>query len=389
MGENGENHVFFGRHTNFDLYTQSITNTLKTPNESVIIGNTMAKIIVLFNHKGGVSKTTTTLNLGWKLSQMGKNVLLVDFDPQCNLTGMLSGITNTDGLTKLYEKHNSNIKEGLAPAFESRPNPITPVQCVQLQLGPGELHLLPGHMDLSDYESTLNLAQELSGHIHPLHNLPGSIVTVLQETAKSIGADYVLIDTSPNLGSINRNLLMICDYFLVPATPDFYSMMAIDSLSKILPKWYDWAKKTSELNVFKNSVYPFPEPHPKFLGTIIQRYRPKYGLPTHDFQNWIDKIETRVAEILIPTFQNSNLMLNSSRYSAAGIEKNFTLSYIPDFNRLIAISQEVQKPIFNLSPKDLGAKTSTQIFRENSVIENFDNIFSNLARTIIKLTTND
>ena len=69
-----------------------------------------------------------------------------------------------------------------------------------------------------------------------------------------IGADYVLIDTSPNLGSINRNLLMICDYFLVPATPDFYSMMAIDSLSKILPKWYDWAKKTSELNVFKNSV---------------------------------------------------------------------------------------------------------------------------------------
>ena len=80
--------------------------------------------------------------------------------------------------------------------------------------------------------------------------------------------------------------------------------------------------------------------------------------------------------------------MNSSN-SAAGIEKNFTLSYIPDFNRLIAISQEVQKPIFNLSPKDLGAKTSTQIFRENSVIENFDNIFSNLARTIIKLTTND
>ena len=307
----------------------------------VIMGDTMAKIIVLFNHKGGVSKTTTTLNLGWKLSQIGKNVLLVDFDPQCNLTGMLSGINNTDGLTKLYGKRNSNIKAGLAPAFESRPTPIIPVECIQLQLGPGKLYLLPGHMDLSDYESTLNLAQELSGNIHTLNNLLGSIITVLQETAKSIDVDYILVDTSPNLGSINRNLLMICDYFIVPTSPDFFSMMAIDSLSKTLPKWYDWAKKASELNVFKNSVYPFPKPHPKFLGTIIQRYRPKYGLPLH-MTSKIGLIKLKhewQLETLIPTFQNSNLMLNSSRYSTVGIEKNFTLSYIPDFNRLIAISQ--------------------------------------------------
>ena len=45
-----------------------------------------AKIIVLFNHKGGVSKTTTTYNLGWMLTQFGKKVLFVDGDPQCNLT---------------------------------------------------------------------------------------------------------------------------------------------------------------------------------------------------------------------------------------------------------------------------------------------------------------
>ena len=51
----------------------------------------MAKIICLFNHKGGVSKTTTAFNLGWMMALKGKRVILADFDPQCNLTGMVMG----------------------------------------------------------------------------------------------------------------------------------------------------------------------------------------------------------------------------------------------------------------------------------------------------------
>lgn len=46
------------------------------------------KIIALFNNKGGVSKTTTTYNLGWMLTELGNKVLMVDSDPQCNLTGL-------------------------------------------------------------------------------------------------------------------------------------------------------------------------------------------------------------------------------------------------------------------------------------------------------------
>ena len=65
----------------------------------------MEKIIVLFNHKGGVSKTTTTLNLGWKLAEKGKRVILADLDPQCNLTGMLLDFKGIDELTELYNKH--------------------------------------------------------------------------------------------------------------------------------------------------------------------------------------------------------------------------------------------------------------------------------------------
>ena len=50
-----------------------------------------AKTIVLFNHKGGVSKTTDTYYIAWKLTELGKRVLLVDGDPQCNLTGLMMG----------------------------------------------------------------------------------------------------------------------------------------------------------------------------------------------------------------------------------------------------------------------------------------------------------
>ncbi len=349
----------------------------------------MAKIIALFNHKGGVSKTTTTLNLGWKLAEKGKRVLLADFDPQCNLTGMIFDYKDTDDLTILYEKHeNLNIKDGLAPAFESRPSPLEAIKCVKIPDIEG-LFLLPGNIGLSEYEVTLGIAQELSGTIQALQNLPGSIITVLQKTAEKINADYILIDTSPSLSSINRNLLMICDYFLVPSSPDFYSVMAIDSLTKIFPKWHEWAKQASELEILKSASYPFPKPHPKFLGTVIQKYRPRIGTsPARQFQNWIDKIEKQVREIFVPTLTKSGLMLPMSKYVSIGTDRNFTLASIPDFNSLIAVSQEKQKPVFALTAEDTGL-TGIVLERTMKSKEQFDVIFSDFADKIIKLTTDE
>src|ERR1017187_1276289 len=142
----------------------------------------MAKIICLFNHKGGVSKTTTAFNLGWMLARKGKRVLLADFDPQCNLTGMVLGFKGIEELNSLYSLEKPrNVKDGLAPAFESRPSPIEAVKCEQVK-DQENLYLLPGHIGLAEYEVTLGIAQELSGSLPTLRNLPGALRHLLDIT---------------------------------------------------------------------------------------------------------------------------------------------------------------------------------------------------------------
>src|SRR5512136_668584 len=94
-------------------------------------GQGMAKRVALFNHKGGVSKTTTTFNLGWMLASRGRRVVLVDADLQCNLTGMVLGYKGPTELERFYEQdRDRNLMAGLAPAFESRPSMIQAVDCI-------------------------------------------------------------------------------------------------------------------------------------------------------------------------------------------------------------------------------------------------------------------
>lgn len=342
--------------------------------------------MTLFNHKGGVSKTTTTFNLGWMLAEKGHRTLIVDADSQCNLTGMVLGYQGPTELERFYRAESErNIYAGLAPAFESRPVPIAPVDCFPVQ-GTENLFLLPGHVGISEYEVTLGIAQELSGSIQTLQNLPGSIHHLIKLTADAIDAEYVLIDMSPGLGAVNQNLLATSDYFLVPASPDFFSLMAMDSLARVLPKWQRWAESAYDLEILRNAAYPFPRPHTRFIGTVIQKYRPRNGEPASAFQAWIERIGEAVKDNLAPALRRSKMLLPLKTYRSAHVPADYCLAQIPDFNSLIAKSQQYQVPIFALTDQQIGqhgrvlsnTRTSRDLFRET---------FSSLADDFLTLTS--
>ena len=349
----------------------------------------MSRQIALFNHKGGVSKTTTTFNLGWKLAALGKKVVLVDADPQCNLTGLVLGYRGASDLEDLYGREpDRNLKSGLTPAFESRPERIKPVECFPIP-GRHGLFLLPGHIGLFEFEVTLGIAQELSDSIQALQNLPGSISHLLAETAKKSEADYILVDMNPSLSSFNQNLLMTSDYFIIPTTPDCYSVMAIDSLTKIIPKWETWSRKAQKSPVLEKASYPFPQIKPKFLGTIIQNFRPRNGAPVKNFQQWINQINEKVTQGLYPDLKSIGMTLPDSAYEFLGLEgDNYCLARIPDFNALIAKSQEKQIPVFALNDKQIGQKGAVLAKTKGSQ-DKFKEIFSDLGHKIIQLTSHE
>ena len=341
----------------------------------------MAKLISLFNHKGGVSKTTTVFNLGWMIARLGKKVLLVDTDPQCNLTGMVLGFKHLEDTKSIEE---SNIREGLTPAFEARPEIIKPLECVKVSEN-DNLFLLPGHIGLAEYEVTLGIAQELSGSVMTLRNLPGCINYLIRIIAKNYDIDLVLFDMSPSLGPINQNIWSISDFFLVPMNPDYFALMSVNSLARVLPKWKKWKDRAQSLDVLRNTEYPFPQSNPRFIGYIMQNYRPRQGRPTKAFATWINDIKDDVDKSLIPTFQKAGLMLPFDAYTRAGFQPKDPILQMPDFNSLIAKSQEHQVPIFELSDKQLD-QTGSVLKSTKKSMNNFKNLFKETAKLVISIS---
>lgn len=242
------------------------------------------KIISLFNNKGGVGKSTLGFHLGCILGEMGKKVLLIDLDPQCNLT--ISGMFE-ERLHEIWKEEDAFIddygasvsKFGLEIAKKNRSihfllkptedglNELEeyPPVC---QLYPN-VDLIPGRLSLHKYEN--KLAERWSG-LYQSDNLSIRTITnirrICEEYGRLNGYDYVLIDTSPSLGILNKVIISTVDAFIIPALPDMFSVYGIRNIGNSLQIWQREFETIYQL-ISEDKRARFPEKFVQFLGYTI------------------------------------------------------------------------------------------------------------------------
>lgn len=344
-----------------------------------------AKVIAFFNNKGGVSKTTTCFNLGWMLAKFGKKVVMIDADPQCNLTGMSLEVQPGEMLPNAYRSfEKANLYTALLPALKSTGEVIKAPECVPVA-GVDNLKLLPGNVRLAEVETQLATAMNVGSMMPAMQNVPGSFDHLFSLISEENKADYILIDLSPSLGALNQVNLLNSDFFIVPMLPDVFSVMAVDSLSTALPGWIQWAKRVKNAGLFNDPdlIYPFEPREPKFLGTILQRFKLRSGKPTKSFDTYFKSLEEAIENIFIPAMEKNGLLLDKEIYKEHA--PDYRLANIQDFNSLIATAQQEGKPVFELSEPDLhtgGQARKNQI----NTIKEYENIFKDLAKKVIGLT---
>lgn len=175
-----------------------------------------------------ISEWTMGLDMGYK-------TLIVDTDPQCNLTGLCINADKENKLLNFYKENNYNIREALSAVFDNKPEPLMAATCYTFEHN-RNLLLLPGHIDFAEYDATYNIAENLAGSMVMFANVPGAIRNLLLLTGNEYNLDYILLDMSPSISATNANILMQSDYFIIPCAPDYFCYMAIESLIRVFPK---------------------------------------------------------------------------------------------------------------------------------------------------------
>ncbi|MGL2965673.1 ParA family protein [Flavobacterium sp. XGLA_31] len=306
------------------------------------------KILTFYNHKGGVSKTSTTFNVAHLLAEMNKKVLVVDADPQCNITELLIGdiIATFDAEMESTGKENeipgTTLLNILMPRI-SGDIPEVDIKSVESIKVKENLFLIRGDVQLSSIEDALSEAhqQRFSTKIHEKRTYV-AIGDFLTRYGTENSFDYIFIDVGPSSGSLTRSCFLACDGFFVPVAPDRFNIQAIKTLSLIIDRWIGEHDKI--VNDFKTLNLPIKEGKPKFLGAIPQHYKLLKGKPKPGYRLWMDRLPKAVIGNLFPILQKYS---NDEIDLTNGLtEDTISTPSIPDFQSLAPLMQEFCVPVY-------------------------------------------
>ncbi len=266
---------------------------------------------------------------------MGKRVLLVDVDPQCNLTSYLIEDSVVDDLLDSSDSsEGKTLWSAVKPVSDGNGDPKV-VAPFEVAAQPNLL-LLAGDIQMSSFESDLAQAwgECFQRKIKGLR-ATASISAVVNAVCRQYRVDYVFFDSGPSIGPLNRVVILDCDYVIVPAACDLFSVRALKTMGHTLATWVqDWMTINA---LAPQGVYLLPG-EPKILGYIPQRFRIYRGQLAAVQESYVARIEKQMFSDVVSVLRGVKSSLAPSSMS------QLRLGSVKDFGTIASLSQSQGVP---------------------------------------------
>ena len=337
----------------------------------------MTSIIAFFNHKGGVGKTTMLFNAAIEMGRLGKRVLMVDLDAQANLTAISLPDEVLDGLYPESPAIGTDTVAGAFAPLVSGAGDVSVPQAIEVRAD--SVWLLAGDIQLSTFEAILPGAwtESLAGNERGFRvtSAPFRMITA---AAIAVRADYVFVDLGPNVGALNRAVLLGSDYLLLPMASDLFSIRALPSVGQSLDTWIkQWI--TAKTVAPAGLSFPIPLGLPKVLGYVSQQFNIYRGEATTAFSAWIERMPDAISKgLLVPLSAHSDGRGGTLAQPAA--TGSAQVGELKNFHSLVPRAQEMRCAIFELQADEVIRGNQLTRARES------ENQFRELCEEIITRT---
>lgn len=293
--------------------------------------------IAFFNNKGGVGKTTLVYHVAHMMAEQGRRVLMVDLDPQSNLTAMCLSEERLEEIWPDAADHPESILGCVRPILRGVGD-IGEPHVERLREG---LTLVPGDLGLSTFEDKLSDSWPRAlDRDEAAYRTLTSFHRLAKIAAEKHSANVVFFDVGPNLGAINRAALLAADYVVTPLAPDLFSMQGLRNLG---PTLVDWRKSWKDrLERAPDPELDLPSGAMEPLGYVVMQAGMRLSRPVRAYERWVRRMPQEYHESV----------LRDDEKPATADEDPWCLGIMRHYQSLMPLAQDAQKPMFQLRPAD-------------------------------------